>query len=277
MSTWKESVSQSVGVDKIANVSSYVKHENAASTSPIDTFYQQTKSIMSVATPTSLGANDWIGALYSIAVVSATENYFRQIFSSVLKICTDSQKHASSNTISLGSVIWHPKNGVERGAFEHISFASSENLISAAKKFIDIDLKQKGMQSILDEFDTVCEIRHGIVHSDRILAGKNGMKLKLSPTENVSRIHIKYAELQEISAVCTNLVVTLNKILFEEISKRWATSWRKSPSWEPSEANIRFKNIWILFHSGIDKVNGTIPLKCTLLKCRNLISKEFNI
>jgi hypothetical protein len=277
MTDWRDSVSQTVGVDRITDISSYVKPERSIDMSPIDVFYEQTKAIMYAATPDVIAANDWMGSLYVIAIVSCTENYFRQIFSKILKICTDSQKYAANNSINLGSVIWHPKNEVERGAFEHLSLASADSVNKTSKKFIGIDLTKKGLQSILDEFDKVCELRHGIVHSDRIMAGKNGMKLKLSRTEDVCRIDIKYAQLQEISAVCTTLVVSLNKILFEEISRRWATSWRNSPSWTPSEETVCFKNIWSSFHSVIDKANGTTPLKCTWVKCRNLVKKEFNI
>jgi hypothetical protein len=261
MNNWRDTINQIVGAERIADIASYVKHEESVNKSPIDEFYEQTKSIMSVATPNSLNSNDWLGSLFFIAIVSCTENYFRQIFCSILKKCTDSQKHAANNLISLGSVFWHPKDEVERGAFEHISLAGSDNVQATAKKFIGFDMKKKGLNSILEEYDKVCELRHGIVHSDRIVAGKNGMKLRLSPSEVSSRICIKYSQLQEACAVCTTFVVSLNKILFEEIITRWATSWRSSPSWIPINETDIFKEIWHLFQSKIDKSNGESPPK----------------
>lgn len=245
MLTWKDSISRRIGVERISDLASYVIEESEVSISPIDIFYDQLKSITVGVTPANLIDNNWLGPLYVIAIVSSTENYLRHIFSKILKICTVSQKNASNNTVNLGSVIWHPKNEIERGAFENISLASSENVISIAKKYIGVDLKDNklGLTSILYEFDKICELRHGIVHSGRIMAGKNGIKLQLSPSENIIRIDIQYAQFQEISAVCTALVVSLNKVLFEELSKRWATSWRNSPAWSPDKENFHFKNL----------------------------------
>lgn len=277
--TWRDTVNRVVGVERIQDLSSYVKEKTQVNMSPIDVFYDEIKSITIGVTPDKLNANDWLGPLYVIAIVSSTENYFRHIFSRILKICTDSQKNAASNTVNLGSVIWHPKNEIERGAFEHTSMASSENVVSIAKKYIGVDLKANslGLTPILDEFDKVCELRHGIVHSGRIMAGKNGIKLQFSPSENIISIDIRYAQLQEVSAVCSALVVSSNKILFEELSRRWATSWRKSPAWSRDKENFHFKNIWYSFHSETDKTNEDIALECTWVKCRNLIKKEYNV
>lgn len=280
MSSWRDSITQSVGADSVGDIASYVSEQSIDNTSPIDVFYKQSQSILAMSTTADLDSNEWLGALSAIAVVSCTENYFRQVFSRVLKICSESQKNAASNMINLGSVIWHPANEIERGAFEHISLASAENIIKTSKTYLGIDLKKKGpndLSAIFSEFDKVCELRHGIVHSGRIMAGKNGIKLKLPATENITVINIKFAQLQEIVSVCTTMLVSVNQVLFEEMCRRWATSWRDSPSWQSSNANEKFKAIWSLFHSQIDFDNETIPLKCTWVKCRNLISTEFNI
>ncbi len=163
------------------------------------------------------------------------------------------------------------------GAFEHISLASADNINNTAKKFIGIDLKSNGLGTILGEFDKICEMRHGIVHSGNVLAGKNGIKLKLQSTNDITKIDIGFAEFQEVMSICNALVVDSNKLLFVEISKRWATSWRNTPGWNNSEASLKFKKIWSVFYSDRDQQNGTIPENMTWIKCRNQIMREFNI
>lgn len=277
MADWKNCISQSVGAERINNLNDYVSTSIASEQSPIDQFYVEMQHILTLFPHQVWQQNSWVGALASIAVVSCIENYYRQIFSKILKICVDSQKSAASNSINLGSVIWHPSNEIERGAFEHISLASAENINSTAKKFIGIDLKSKGLKTILDEFDKICELRHGIVHSGKVLAGKNGIKLKLESTNCITKIDIGFGQFQEIMSICNALIVDSNKLLFVELVNRWATSWRNTPGWDSSQASLKFKNIWTVFYSVRDKQNGTIPENMTWIKCRNQIMREFNI
>jgi hypothetical protein len=277
MSNWKNCISQSVGSERINDLNGYVSVSVVSDKSPIDQFYGEMQNILTLFPHQSWGQNTWVGGLASIAIISSIENYFRQIFSQILKNCVDSQKKAASNNINLGSVIWHPSNEIERGAFEHISLASADNINSTSKKYIGIDLISNGLGTILDEFDKVCELRHGIVHSAMVVAGKNGIKLKLQPTNNVTKIDIGFAEFQEIMSICNALVVDSNKLFFAELAKRWATSWRNTPSWDSSEASLKFKAVWTVFYSSRDQQNGTIPENMTWIKCRNQIMREFNI
>ncbi|WP_165726289.1 hypothetical protein [Pseudoalteromonas sp. SA25] len=277
MSNWESCISQAVGAERINNLNNYVSVKPTNNLSPIDEFYGEIQNIINLFPHNVWGTNAWIGSLASIAIVSSVENYFRQVFSKALKACSESQKLAANNNINLGSVIWHPSKELERGAFENISFASGEKIKDTSKKFLGIDMKKNGLEAILIEFDKICELRHGIVHSGNVLGGKNGIKLKLQPTDDISKIDIGFAQFQEIMSVCNALVVDSNKIIFKELAKRWAIDWRNSPSWDPSKQNIKFKELWTIFFSKRDKNNETIHTPLSLIKCRNNIKKEFNI
>lgn len=279
MPDWRDCVNQNVGVDRISDLSNFISIEKYSNQAPIDRFYLETKIITSEATPNLLKDSHWLGSLYAVAMISVTENYFRQIFSRVLKICPISKEHAAKNSVNLGSVIWHPKEEVERGAFEHTSLASSDNIAQTSKKFIGLDLKDTrfGLEPVLGEFDKICELRHGVVHSCHIVSGKNGLRLRLPESADQTKISIRFKELQEICAVCSNLVVTVNGLLFEQMCKRWAIEWRNYPSWHSESENKYFKDVWNAFHSSVDERNGRINLQCTWVKCRNLVKAEFDI
>ncbi|WP_318496511.1 hypothetical protein [Photobacterium leiognathi] len=277
MSNWRSCISQNVASERINDLNDYVSICDVSKSAPIDQFYSEIQSILALFPFNTWGENTWVGALSSIAVISSVENYFRQIFSQILKICVDSQKNAASKSINLGSVIWHPSNEIERGAFEHISLASADNINNTSKTFIGIDLKANGLGVILSEFDKICELRHGIVHSGKVVAGKNGIKLKLQPTNDLTKIDIGFDQFQEIMSICNALVVDSNKLFFAELSQRWATTWRNTPSWDNSKANLKFKTIWHTFFSSRDYQNRTIPEDLTWIKCRNQVMQEFNI
>lgn len=277
MPNWRESVCQIVGMERIGDISKYISRENPSEKSPIDDFYLTSQSLMTSITPDLINSSDWIGSTYAISIVSNTENYFRDIFSQILKMCPDTQKNAAGQNINFGSVIWHPNDIVERGAFEHISLACSDNIINTTKKYIGIDLKCTHLKPILEEFEKVCELRHGIVHSNRVLAGKNAIKLKLPSSDKITKIVISFGQLQEITSICTTLVISFNQLMFEEMAKRWATTWRNSPIWDNKLENSFFKALWKTFYSEQDQKNGTIPYSGTWVKCRNDVKKEYNI
>lgn len=275
--SWRNSVCQQSGVERVTNLNNYITRTPISDDSPLDQFYEETRSIVSFATPQNLQSFKNLGALSAVGIVSCCENYFRQVFSSILGICSESQKNAALQTINMGSVIWHPNSEMAKGAFEHTSLASSESIFKASDKYLGIKLKQLGLEAIFNEFDKICELRHGIVHSNRVLAGKNGIKLQLTSSEQLTLIDINFAELQEILAICQAMITSTNSKLFGVMCERWANSWRNSPSWDISKENEKFKQIWNLFHSKTDANNGTITENISWIKCKNEIKKEYNI
>jgi hypothetical protein len=270
--TWRTSVSQSAAAARLTDVNQYVQPAAGGYQAPIDVFYAAAQEIFRVGTPSFLKANDGMGALLLVGLVSTTENYFRDAFARIVRLCPVSRAAAADENIRLGSVIWHGGEEPERGAFEHMSFARAKNIIDTAKKFLDLQLTRT---PILEEFDKVCELRHGIVHSSGMLAGKNAIKLQVASSKTPLRIQIGYPELQECGAVCTSLVISLNGLLFTSLAKRWATEWPKLPSWKASERHRLFKEIWVTFHSQRDATNGAIPNPLSLVRCRNAVAAEY--
>lgn len=277
MSDWRNCICQNVGSERINDLNEYISTQPADDKSPIDQFYTEIQNIIALFPIGSWDDNLWTGSLASIAIVSSVENYFRKVFSKIIRICTDSQRRSADNPINLGSVIWHPTNEMERGAFENISLASADVIKKTAKKFIGVDFDNKGLGSILSEFDKICELRHGIVHSGREIAGKNGIKLNLQSTDLVTKVNIGFDQFQEVMSICNALVVAANKVLFELLCTRWATSWRSSPSWDTSKGNLKFKNIWSIFYSKIDSDTGLVPENLTMRTCRNRVVSEFDL
>jgi len=122
----------------------------------------------------------------------------------------------------------------------------------------------------------VCELRHGIVHSNCILAGKNAIKLKLEFRSGIVEINVEYSQLQECASICSTLVASFNTEMFEEMAKRWAVDWPKNEAWDSSKENSMFKKIWEAFHSIIDEQNRAISVPLTMTKCKNRVKKEFS-
>lgn len=129
----------------------------------------------------------------------------------------------------------------------------------------------------MDEFDKLCQMRHAIVHSSRILAGKNAVRLNIPPDNRKVLVKIGYAQLQECASICTSCVMALNLKLFEEMVTRWAINWRKiNDFWNNIDENNYFTAIWDVFSSEIDRADEQLA-EMTKLKCKNTVKKEFHV
>lgn len=274
---WKKSVNGSAGTITPTLLQSCIVHKARNGEAPIDTFYTETRAIQGKFRPENYEDCEWLGSYLSLGIFSSTENYFREIFSEILFLCPSSQKMAADAQINLGSLLWHPTTDYPRGAFENFSFADAKVIVSTAKKYIKVDLETPELKADLENYDNICELRHGIVHSSRIIAGKNAIKLGIDSSKNKSCIVIKYDELQEILAICNSLVSSVNTFLFERLCQRWATDWRRLPSWRREDEHNKFKKIWSILHSSIDARQQRIPTNISMRKCKNLVKATYNI
>lgn len=276
---WRQSIIRSSGSARVADISKYVTRVPPSKISPIDIFFNSTMDILRAASPSLFTNHPALGPLMLVGFVSATENYFRDVFARIISICPIAQESAAQQMISLGTVLWHGGQLPERGAFEHISFTSSENVKTTAKRFLDYEVRRNTpIDAALSEFEKICELRHGVVHSGSVLAGKNALKLQLAKTTSASsRIAVGFSELQECADICTTLAVVVNHELFSLIVERWATHWRRRASWNPAQANAKFSSIWSMFLSQLDYSNSLIPVPMGMRKCRSLVCTEFRL
>jgi hypothetical protein len=84
--TWQQSVNQAVGVARLGDINDFVKEAPPIAEAPIDTFYSASQDILMVGTPAFLSAHPSMGPLLLVGLVSATENYFRDIFTRVIQV-----------------------------------------------------------------------------------------------------------------------------------------------------------------------------------------------
>lgn len=272
--SWKTSTNQTPGASRITNIQKYIIDLQPTDRSAIDNFYDTRTKIIQTATPTLLSSQQWISSLFIASAISATEDYFREVCSFCIAMCPKSKAIASEKNIHLGSAIWNSTSFFSRGCFEHLSFASQETIKKCSKEYLGYEIsKQSNTFAALEEYDKLCELRHGIVHSNCRLPGKNAIKLGLQNNRNtLVKIEPGLTEIQESVAICSALVESYNQELFQEICKRWAKDWRSNPGWDSTQEHALFKEIYRGFGSEINK-----PHNYTWRKVMNSVRKEFGI
>jgi hypothetical protein len=241
---------------------------------PIDQYWQSVSSILRYGTEERLSSTRFLGRLLLLGIVSASEGYVRGILAGCLEQCPHCRSHASKQQVHLGGLLWHGQSGFSRSAFEHSSFCSKDEIKSAYNKYLNVDLKDSNFQSILAEYENVCQLRHGIVHVDGLLPGRNAVTLDIPSYDGPVKISIGFAELQSAADVVTTLIYTLNRMMFEEMLRRWATTWRTRADWQPVKESKQFDALWRLFVSGEIVGNNVASSK---RQCRAKLRSIYNI
>jgi len=247
MMTLSDYANEEVPSAKLASLSSCLQEE--ALVSPIDMYRQSVKALLTFGTEEKLNGCDFLGRLLVLGVVSAAEGYCRGVLANSIELCPISQAVASEKTVNLGGLLWHGKAGFSRSAFEHASFSAKKDLTAAYRDYLGFKLDDAVFKTPLEEYENVCQLRHGIVHGDGILPGRNAVRLNVPRYNKPLRITIRYMHLQDLAAVVNTLVFTLNRELFKEMCKRWAIDWRKRVDWDPRCESVLFKKLWLMFHS----------------------------
>jgi hypothetical protein len=273
MDDWKKSVSACASTVTIRNISDYVGI-TAGSNSPIDSFYAERNELLRPINSTFASGNPSIPPLILVGLISLTENYFREILAGIISICPKAKQKSANKTVSLATA-WIGIDEMEKGAFENTSFADPKVVKNNLKELIGIDVSNSNQISTpLYEFGKLCELRHAIVHSAGLLAGKNAVRLELPNSRNSVKIKIGYSEIQEAAEVCTSLVCAVNLELFISISTKWLNEWPRTPAYRDQNFNALFKKVWGLFYSKFDASNGLITGSLTLVKARNQIVRS---
>ncbi|MGW9685090.1 hypothetical protein [Flagellimonas sp. 2504JD1-5] len=274
MEDWKLSVCNQATTVSISDINNYTDAANF-NLSPIDSFYSARDSILRACDPNFAANHPSVSPLFLVGLISSVENYYRDIISSLIRICPISKEKSSEKTINLAS-LWFGSNNLEKGALENISFSDYRNIQKNFKSLFNIDVDNDSSQisAPLKEFSRLCELRHAIVHSAGQLSGKNAVKLNLPNSLNAVQVVVKYAQLQEAAAVCTSLICASNLELYKLMSNRWLHVWPKTPTYISSDLNMIFNKLWEIFYSNIDSKNGLISVPLSRIKARNRIIKS---
>ncbi len=261
--------------NRIASIEEFLREQDEER--PIDRYFINSRSFLAYGTESRLSEKIELGRLILLGLVSEAESYFRSILASCLEVCPVCQKAAGEKQVNLGGVIWHGTNGFSRSAFEHMSFASKDDLKKGAQQFLDFKLEDGKFKEPLEEFEKICQLRHGIVHNAGLLPGRNAVQLGVRKYNKPVEIVVDFTRLQEAAAVIDTLVVNMNRELFGEMCKRWAVDWRRAADWQDANEGRVFSRIWKIFVSEEERRSRRGRTKIRAKSCMDQVKRTYNI
>lgn len=274
--SWEKSVCRLPTAINNIDANQYISNNSDIGESPIDEFYRDISRIIIAGKDNYINDNPITGGLFLIGIISATENYIRNIYAEIATYCIITQQKSAEKNVSLSTVFWFNGNNAARGALEGKSFASTKELKKFFAEYMGEKIEDLIDEDVLDQFEKLCHLRHNIVHSSSNIAAKNAIQLALVNNNTPLRININKSQVHDAANLCTSLVISINLGLFKSISRKWAIKWPNQENWEDKNRHSLFKKIWRTFYSTKDDNDGNIEHKLTIIKCRNQILKTYD-
>lgn len=274
---WRDAPNLQIGSLAPVCATTFVERIAPMKAPPIDHFISGRGELLMVARGLDSATCAKVAPLMLVGIISEAENYLREVISRILSICPISRKTAASKSLSYGSVFWAGARTTGRAIFDHQSLADRKS-IKDALTLVGYTIRDSSPLEVpLNEFDKLCELRHAIVHTSRIISGKNATSLEFAPCSDGFRVAVDSAKLEDAALVASSLVYTINSELFAHLSRRWAIEWRRSPSWRPSDEKRLFGQIWSVLVSKSEPFIDSNGLKISQTKARRLIKAEFRV
>jgi hypothetical protein len=231
----------------LSTQSIFDKHHKRHTYSPLDQFFDQTKKLHILVDPSKFNSD--LANLIVLGYISAVESYLRAISRQIIILDEESMKLASQKDVLFGSAIHSEISMLPEILFEKTSMASKHMIITITKEYFGI----KGhlpndLNTILDEFDHICQIRHCIIHRFSMLSSHAAMKLGIKLHKDLIEkpLMLDYRNLQEIFSILDLTVRSYHNFLFTSIIERFA---KEKFTWDYRKDKAIFKKYFKIFTS----------------------------
>lgn len=169
-----------------------------------------------------------IGVLLILGYVSAVESYMRALIRRLIVCDPFSQKCCETYPVSFGAVSHHQVDALPDALLEETVFSSKDGIIKALTKFVDFTIKPPNpLIGLLDQYESVCQLRHCCVHRFGRLGTKNAIALGGLKTHKAcleKPIRLTQEEMSSIAQLIYVLVKSINKEIFRAVMVRSASN-----------------------------------------------------
>lgn len=232
--------------------------------SPIDSFYDsQTLLVRTAAAIDSAGFDADIMRLVAgqlfLGYVSATELYLRQTVATLVSICPVTRHLNSDQTLAFGAVDFYDRDDLAMALTEQVSFTEVGKIRNQLKTRLGIDVQGKNsLERAIDDFETVCQLRHALVHSHGRMNSRNAAQFLATTTAKDSQTRFDIATLDDAASVSVNLVREVNL----EVLRHVVWTWIQSGELNTDRRRTRRKLTRLLnaIGSASDAVQGLVAL-----------------
>jgi hypothetical protein len=206
------------------------------------------QSIILLGGEEELRANEALGRVLLLGIVSATEHYFRAVLAGLVHTCPLVRKQAASLTLSFGALDYYSKSDLGFALLEHVSLATAGEIQRQTQKLLGIDVnKDSSTSAALLEYEKLCQFRHAAVHARGELGHENLHQLGVQATAGRLALRVEFASFHSSAAICQNVVRSYNRLIYRKTVERWMAERVLEGSW--AEDRDKLSSLFKLFYS----------------------------
>jgi hypothetical protein len=237
-------------------------HDDSA-VSPFDQFFENTLRLNKLWATKSDGfvLEPEIGVLLLLGYVSAVESYMRALIRRIVAIDPYAQLNCENFMVSFAAALHHKTPMLPEALLEETVFSGKKGIMTGLSKFVGVDFNQnKDIEKLLDQYDSVCELRHCCVHRFGKLGTKNAVSLGLQGHKQFLEKPLKLgvADIAMIADLLLTVVRVINNELFRRVLTRTAIGASKSSareafklgpdwSWKKTHDRTRYRRYYAIF------------------------------
>jgi hypothetical protein len=218
--------------------------------SPIDAYYAEAARLLQAS------REPWCTerhvALLLIELVSCVELFVRDLLVGLVVSCPSATSASARKQVSLASLRYYAECERAYAVFDHQALSGVAEICKATKAIVGVEIKQNApVYAALSVFDSVCQLRHAVVHQGGRLAPHNLLELKLDkmPLAPVV-VRLNSLLFEELLLVTHSVVRAYNQHLFDCTLTRWMSEDVLTLRWAGD--GPLFEAVLPLFHSTTD-------------------------
>lgn len=198
--------------------------------SPIDGFYDSQTLLVRTAAAIDKASFDadimgLVAGQLFLGYVSATELYLRQTVATLVSICPVTRRLNSDQTLVFGAVDFYDRDDLAMALTEQVSFTEGGKIRNQLKTRLGIDVQGKNsLERAIDDFETVCQLRHALVHSHGRMNSRNAAQFLATTTAKDSQTRFDIKSLDDAASVSVNLVREVNLEVLRHVVWTWIQS-----------------------------------------------------
>lgn len=213
----------------LADWSSCLSEESGASGeggSPIDEFYAKHEGLTALGGLIGPSLRDELAPVLAdqllLGYVSATELYFRRLLAATAKLCPEVRRLARDVEIAFGALDFYPRDAIEYSLTEKLTLTEQGKVRNLLESRFGVAVnRHPDLERAIEQFETLCNLRHALVHSAGIVNSRNAKNLGHESKRAVCRVRLRPAELQLAASVCMDLV----RAAHDEVGKNVFWGW----------------------------------------------------
>lgn len=246
--------------DNFDTSSFFSKAKTPSNNSPIDEFLTNAVSLNLLWATKEGEIDSQLANLLLLGYVSAVESYMRSLIRSLINIDPFVQKKCESLQVSYTAAVHHKRNLLPEALLEETVFSSKEKITQSLTKFVEMGKLTKSLGSLLERYESICQMRHCCVHRFGKLGVKNAIALGLEGHKSLLEkpVILSRDDLGQIAESLFSLVKSINNEVFAHVLQRLigdntnGFSW----SWDYSKDRKMFIKYYNVFRTEVDAIKS---------------------